>query len=121
MDCIFYNRLWTYTTAVTNLKIYSRNILASIDHFQRTINFDKIHEHLITLTLYDVNSSITAINEAHDKFSDLTGMIHNENSRHKRSLLPLGGLFSFLFGTADLFKKILMKLKEMQKQFMTTK
>ena len=51
--------------------------------------------------MYDVNSSITAINEAHDKFSDLTGMIHNENSRHKRSLLPLGGLFSFLFGTAD--------------------
>ena len=40
---------------------------------------------------------VTAINEAHDKFSDLTGMIHNENSRHKRSLLPLGGLF----GTAD--------------------
>ena len=52
------------------------------------------------MTLYDVNSLITAINEAHDKFSDLTGMIHNENSRHKRSLLALGGLFSFLFGTA---------------------
>ena len=89
-----------YTTAVTNLKIYSRN-LASIDDFQRIINFDKTHEHLIRLILYDVNSSITAINEAHDNFSDLTGMIHNENSRHKRSLLPLGGLFSFLFGTAD--------------------
>ena len=28
-------------------------------------------------------------------------MIHNDNNRHKRSLLPLGGLFSFLFGTAD--------------------
>ena len=45
-----------YTTAVTNLKIYSRNILASVDHFIRTINFDKTHEHLIRLTLYDVNS-----------------------------------------------------------------
>ena len=66
-----------YSIAVTNLKIYSRNILASIDHFQKTINFDKTHEHLIRLTLYDVNISITAISEAHDKFSDLTGMIHN--------------------------------------------
>ena len=56
-----------YTTAVRNLKIYSRNILASIDHFQRTINFDKTHEHLIRLTFYGVNSSITAINEVHDK------------------------------------------------------
>ena len=90
-----------YTTAVTNLKIYSRNILASIDQFQRRIHLDKMHEHLVRLTLYDVNRSITEINEAHDKFSDLTGMIHNDNNRHKRSLLPLGGLFSFLFGTAD--------------------
>ena len=28
-------------------------------------------------------------------------MIHYENSRHKRCRLPLGSLFSFLFGTDD--------------------
>ena len=28
-------------------------------------------------------------------------MNHNKSNRHKRSLLPLGGLFNFLFGTAD--------------------
>ena len=27
--------------------------------------------------------------------------LNNNNRRFKRSLLPLGGLFSFLFGTAD--------------------
>ena len=62
---------------------------------------DRYHVHLIRLTLYDVNSGITEINEAHDKFLNLTGMIHNDNNRYKRSLLPLGGLFHFLFGTAD--------------------
>ena len=90
-----------YSTAVANLKIYSRNIIASIDQFRRSMTLDRYHTHLIRLTLYDVNSSINEINEAHDKFLNLTGMIHNDNSRHKRSLLPLGGLFHFLFGTAD--------------------
>ena len=28
-------------------------------------------------------------------------MNHDKNNRHKRSLLPLGGLFNFLFGIAD--------------------
>ena len=84
-----------YNTAVTNLKIYSRNILASIGQFQRSMTLDRYHVHLIRLTLYDVNSSIAEINEAHDKFLNLTGMIHNDNSRHNRSLLPLGGLFPF--------------------------
>ena len=90
-----------YNTAVANLKVYSRNIIASIDQFQRSMTLDRYHTHLIRLTLYDVNSSINEINEAHDKFLNLTGMIQNDNSRHKRSLLPLGGLFHFLFGTAD--------------------
>ena len=57
--------------------------------------------HLIRMTLHDVNSSINALNEVHDQFFGIIGMIHNGNNRHKRSLLPLGGLFSFLFGTAD--------------------
>ena len=90
-----------YSTAVANLKIYSRNIIASIDQFRRSMTLDRYHTHLIRLTLYDINSSINKINEAHDKFLNLTGMIHNDKSRHKRSLLPLGGLFHFLFGTAD--------------------
>ena len=28
-------------------------------------------------------------------------MNHDKNNRHRRSLLPLGGLFKFLFGKAD--------------------
>ena len=100
-----------YNTAVTNLKIYGRNILASIDQFQRTINFDKAHEHLIRLTLYDVNSSITAINEAHNKFSDLTGMIHNETVDIRDHCYHWVDYSVFFL--ALLIKKILLKLKGM--------
>ena len=62
---------------------------------------NKAHRHLSELTLHDINSSIIALSEAHNKFFNITSMIHNDSNRHKRSLLSLGGLFSFLFSTAD--------------------
>ena len=90
-----------YTTAVTNLKRYSRNILGQINTMTRALKLDKTHEHLIGLTVDNINMAIKDITEAHEIFTNISGMVHNENSRNKRSLLPLGGLFSFLFGTAD--------------------
>ena len=90
-----------YTNAVSDLKLYCRNILSSMNTMTRAMKLDKNHERLISLTIQDVNMAINDITEAHDKFSNITGMIHNDNNKHKRSLLPLGGLFSFLFGTAD--------------------
>ena len=65
------------------------------------MDLDKTHTHLITLTIEDVNLAIKEITEAHETFANISGIIHTENNRNKRSLLPLGGLFSFLFGTAD--------------------
>jgi len=88
-----------YTTAVTNLKIYSRNILGQLSHMTRAMDLDKNHENLVSLTVHDVNMAINDITEAHETFTNISGIIHN--NREKRSLLPLGGLFSFLFGTAD--------------------
>ena len=46
-------------------------------------------------------------------------MTHNKNNRHKRSLLPLGGLFNFVFDTAeqkdmDLLKQQVKELYENQ-------
>ena len=90
-----------YTTAVTNLKIYSRNILGQLSHMTRAMKLDKTHEHLIGLAVNDVNMAIKDITEAHEIFTNISGIVHNDNNRNKRSLLPLGGLFSFLFGTAD--------------------
>ena len=90
-----------YTTAVTNLKRYSRNILGQINTMTRALKLDKTHEHLIGLTVDNINMAIKDITEAHEIFTNISGMVHNENNRNKRFLLPLGGLFSFLFGTAD--------------------
>ena len=41
-------------------------------------------------------------------------MNHDKNNRYKRSLLPLGGLFNLLFGTAD--QKNIKLLKQQVKE-----
>ena len=54
------------------------------------------------MTLNDLSSALDQIQITRTQVSDLTGhMNHDKNNRHKRSLLPLGGLFNFLFGAAD--------------------
>ena len=67
----------------------------------RSMNLDTSHNRLISLTQHDISLAISDITEANQRFLNITDKIHNDNNRHKRSLLPLGGLFSFLFGTAD--------------------
>ena len=54
------------------------------------------------MTVNDLSSALDQIHITRTEVSDLIGhMNNNKNNRHKRSLLPLGGLFNFLFGTAD--------------------
>ena len=54
------------------------------------------------MTLNDLSSALDQIHITRTEVSDLIGhMNHDKNNTHKRSLLPLGGLFNFLFGTAD--------------------
>ena len=54
------------------------------------------------MTLDDINMAITEISTTRLEASNLIDhALNNNNKRFKRSLLPLGGLFSFLFGTAD--------------------
>ena len=58
--------------------------------------------HLFNMTLDDINMAITEISTTRIEASNLIDhALNNNNRRFKRSLLPLGGLFSFLFGTAD--------------------
>ena len=50
----------------------------------------------------DLNSAINEISITQTEASYLIGHIHNHKvTRDKRSILPFGGLFSFLFGTVD--------------------
>ena len=54
------------------------------------------------MTLNDLSSALDQIHITITEVSDLIGYMNNDkNNRHKRSLLPLGGLFNLLFGTAD--------------------
>ena len=54
------------------------------------------------MTLDDINMAITEISTTRLEVSNLIDHALNNNSRKfKRSLLPLDGLFSFSFGTAD--------------------
>ena len=50
------------------------------------------------MTIDDMN---LAINEITHMQTEASNMIDHISNRHKRSLLPFGGLFNFLFGTAD--------------------
>ena len=54
------------------------------------------------MTLDDVNMAITEISTTRLEASNLIDhALNNNNRRFERSLIPLGGLFSFLLGTAD--------------------
>ena len=76
-------------------------MMGTVNNMMRSMDLDTSHNHLISLTQHDISLAISDITEANQRFLNITDKIHNDNNRHKRSLLPLGGLFSFLFGTAD--------------------
>ena len=60
------------------------------------------YTHLFNITLDNINMAITEISMARLEASNLIDHApNNKNRRFKRSLQHLGGLFSFLFGTAD--------------------
>ena len=90
-----------YSQAFNQVKLYTRSIAGSLAHLLSEREFDHHHKHLIELTRQDVNRSIMTLEATHDRFIDICDHIQNHNNRHKRSLLPLGHLFSFLFGTAN--------------------
>ena len=63
---------------------------------------DPRYTYLFNMTLADINMAITEISTTRPEASNLIDHAPgNNNRRFKRSLLPLGGLFCFLFGTAD--------------------
>ena len=85
-----------FTQAFKQVKIYTRSIAGSLAHL-----FDHHHRHLIELTRQDVNKSVMTLDNTYDKFLQICDHIQSHSKRYKRSLLPFGHFFSFLFGTAD--------------------
>jgi hypothetical protein len=72
-------------------------------------NYDKRYSHILNLTMIDMNSILDEITLAQNEAALLIGHLQN-SPRSKRSLLPLGGLFHFLFGTGD--QKDINQLKD---------
>ena len=62
---------------------------------------DPRYTHLFNMTLDNINMAITEISTTKPAASNLIDHdLNNNNKRFKNSILPLGGLFSFFFGTA---------------------
>ena len=56
------------------------------------------------MTWHDVNNIADNLNQIYTKFVNLVKIMKGQTLSHKiskRSVLPLGGILSFLFGTAD--------------------
>ncbi len=90
-----------YEKAIRSTRNYAYQVKMSLHSFYDIFsNEDPRYIHLLNQTMHDIDSTITEIIAMNTEASNLIGHIHNHN-RNKRSLLPLGGLLGFLFGTAD--------------------
>ena len=92
-----------YSVMLYNGNEYARSIksylMSQMPFFQYK---DPRYTHLFNMTLNDINMLITEISTTRLETSNLIDhVLNNNNRRFKRSLLPLGGLFRFLFRTAD--------------------
>ena len=104
--------LWIITTAIDfnpyryalfNVKQYALKVKQSLIDYSVTFhNSDPRYVHIINMTINDVDSVLNEIISSKIEASNLIDHIHKpRHHRDKRSLLPFGGLFNFLFGTAD--------------------
>ena len=99
---------WIFSTAVDftpylrslrSVFSYGRNVKETVVAFKST--FHRQHPRymeLLNITVDDLNLVPEEILHMQTEASNLIDHLAN---RPKRSLLPFGGLFSFLFGTAD--------------------
>ena len=93
-----------YSVMLYNVNEYAKSIkrylMSQMPLFQYK---DPRYNHLFSMILDYINIAITEINTTRLEASNLIDHALNINKRRfKRSLLPLGCLFSFLFGTTDL-------------------
>ena len=65
---------------------------------------DKGHQRLLNMTWHDVNKTADTLDQIYTKFVNLIKIMKGQTLYHKiskRSILPLGGILSVQFGTAD--------------------
>ena len=99
---------WIFSTAVdftpylrslNSVYDYGTKVKETVVDFKTT--FHNQHERytfLLNMTIDDLN---LALDEIVNMQTEASNLIDHISNRNKRSLLPFGGLFSFLFGTAS--------------------
>ena len=104
--------LWIITTVIA-FNPY-KDALFSVNQYaltekQSLISYsDSFHSNdpryslLLSMTIDNIDSVLHEITSTQTEAFNLIDLIHNpKDIRNKRSLLPFGGLFNFLFGTAN--------------------
>ena len=92
-----------YSVMLYNVNEYAKLIKGYLKSQMSLFQYkDPRYTHLFNVALDDINMAITEISTTRLEASHLIDhTLNNNNRRFKRSLLSLGGLFSFLFETAD--------------------
>ena len=91
-----------YSIMLYNVNEYAKSIKSYLMSQMPLFQYkDPRYTNLCNMTLDDINMAITEISTTRIEAPNLIDHALNNNRRFKRSLLPLGGLFSLLFGTAD--------------------
>ena len=92
-----------YNVMLYNVNEYAKSIKSYLMTQMPLFQYkDPRYTHLFNMTLDDINMAKTEISTTRFEASNLIDHgLNNNNRRFKRSLLPLGGLFSFIFGAAD--------------------
>ena len=100
-----------YSVMLYNFNEYAKSVksylMPQMPFFQYK---DLGYTHPFNMTLDGINLAITEISSTRlGPFNLIDHALNNNNRICKRSLLPLGGLSRFLFGTADRFDVDLLK------------
>ena len=100
---------WVITTAIdfqpyeiahNNILRYALNVRSGLRSVLHTFsNNNHRYAHLARMTKEDLTSILNEITLTQNEACNLIN--HTKQPRTKRSILPLGELFNFLFGTAD--------------------
>ena len=110
--------------ALANIRYYSIFVRNSVHIFSESLGdiTDKRHQILLNMTWYDVNNTADSLDQIYTNFVNLVKIMKGQTLSHKiskRSFLPLGGILSFLLGTA--WKRDLDEFKRNVKIPMTMK
>ena len=107
-----------YKDALFGINQYALKVKqSSISYSESFHNSDPRYSFLLNMTIDDIESVLHEITSTQIEAFNLIHHIHKPNDiRTKRSLLPFGGLFHFLFGTANDHDVMSMK-QDVQKLF----